>query len=309
MTSTRAQVLRTLRIDADDFVVEVGGGHDPFWRSNVIFDKYPFDNLHRADDLVHRAPVMIADANCLPLPDRGCDLLFASHIIEHLPTPDRFLGEVQRCARFVYLEFPARHRELLFGWSMHEWLVEVRDTHLTFYRNDLPQFFGEFFHSNYDFLLDAWMLRRHADLNRHAYCESAALTWEIAREGAFEHVTGSSPRGKARVNRAASVEVEYSWRQLGVLVLQKLLAKALLDRAVQAWRRRRRGAARVVTQALLDRLACPACRTGALTLAGDVVHCRSCGAEYRRRNGLFDLDVVGEEAGRLGLPSTPTGTA
>jgi len=296
MTSTRAQILRALPIAPGDFVVEVGGGHDPFWRSDIIFDKYPFDNLHRSEDLAHRAPVLIADATALPLREHGCDLLFASHLIEHLPEPDRFLAEVQRTARHVYLEFPARYRELLFAWSMHEWLVEVRGSHLTFYRNDIPQLFGDFFHAHYDFLLDAWMLRRHAALNHHVACPAGAITWEFATETAFEHVTRASARGSQRVNQAPASEVDYTWRQLGVLVLQRALPKPALDRLVGAVRRRRRGTARPVTQALLDRLGCPACRTGRLALDADTVRCAGCGRRYGRRHGLFDLDIVGEPA-------------
>ena len=91
MTRTRAEVLQNLEIQPDDFVVEIGGGHEPFWRSNIICDKYPFDNIHRSQDLVHSAPVLIADAGRLPLADASCDLIFASHIIEHLPHPDTFL--------------------------------------------------------------------------------------------------------------------------------------------------------------------------------------------------------------------------
>ena len=77
-------------------MVEVGGGHEPFHRSQLIFEKYPFDDIHRSQAIVYAAPVIIADAVRMPLPDKGCDLLFASHIIEHLPEPDQFLARCQR---------------------------------------------------------------------------------------------------------------------------------------------------------------------------------------------------------------------
>ena len=66
MTSTREEVLASIEPGKTDFVVEVGGGHEPFHRSQLIFDKFPFDNIHRSQALVHRAPVIIADAARLP---------------------------------------------------------------------------------------------------------------------------------------------------------------------------------------------------------------------------------------------------
>jgi len=290
--TTRNDTLSKLEIGRTDFVAEVGGGHDPFWRSDVIFDKYPFDNIHRSEDLADPVPVFIADANRIPLPDSGCDLLFASHIIEHLPEPDVFLDEVRRVSRRVYLEFPARNRELLFGWAMHSWLVEPRGTHLVFFRNNIPQMFGDLFHSHYDFLLDAWMMRRHAELNGHVYCASTDVTFEFATEGAFEHIAKTSRTGNARVDKAPPVEVDYTWRQLAALLTQKTLPRPLLDRLVQRARRQRRGAAAAVSHELLDRLACPACRAPALSLKGETVVCGSCERIYGQRGGLFDLDVM-----------------
>jgi hypothetical protein len=142
--STKTQVLDSLGIRRGDFVVEVGGGHEPFHRSDLNIDKFPFDNLHRIYGIVYHAPTVIADAARLPLPSAGCDWIFASHLIEHLPRPESFLEEIQRCSDKVYLEFPALNRELMFAWACHEWLVVPDGSHLVFYRNDIPQLFGDF---------------------------------------------------------------------------------------------------------------------------------------------------------------------
>jgi hypothetical protein len=298
-------VLQSLSIKPDDFVVEVGGGHQPFWRSDVIFNKYPFDNAHRSQDLVHSAPVLIAYATELPLPDKGCDVIFASHIIEHLPAPDQFLAEVQRCSDRIYLEFPSMTRELMFAWSFHEWVVTVEGSHLTFYREDIPQLFADFFHRHYDFLFDAWNIQRHGELNSWIYCSSADLTWEFAPEGAFQRALASSRSGQTKVNAAACERVEYTWRQIGTLIVQKLLPEPALGRLVAATRRRRRGTGKPLTQALIDRLACRKCNGGRLLLDDREIRCLSCDAAYGRRQGLFDLDT---SAGGSGwLPSSLQG--
>jgi hypothetical protein len=273
-------------------VVEVGGGHEPFSRSNVIFDKYPFDNIHRSQDIAHSAPVLIADAGRLPLVDDSCDLIFASHIIEHLPDPGLFLNEVKRCAKTVYLEFPGANRELMFSWAFHQWLVERRGLHLTFYKQDIPQLFGDFFHRGYDFLFDAWCEQRHEDLNSSVYGRSAELTWEIAAEGAFAHLLATCR--PERMNEAPIESVNYTLKQVTTLVLQKALPASVMNGLVSFVRRSRHGSPLTLNQALLSRLGCPQCRHRTLRLSGDVVRCDGCHREFAKRNGLFDLDVIGE---------------
>lgn len=292
MPGTREAVLNAIALAPDDFVVEVGGGHAPFTRASVIFDKYPFDNFHRSFDLVYPVPVFIADANRMPVPDGGCELVFASHVLEHLPAPDRFLEEVRRVSRRVYLEFPGRNRELLFGWSMHEWLIEARGTHLVFYRNDIPQLFGDLFHRHYDAVLDAWMLQRHPEINTSLLARSAELTWEFASIGAFEHVVATSPKGKDKVNFAEPAAVPYTPRQVAVVAARGLVPHAVLEPLARAARRRGRGAPPAITRALLDRLACPDCRHPGLRLEAEHLSCGACGRRYGKRGGLFDLDVL-----------------
>jgi SAM-dependent methyltransferase len=291
---TRDAVLRGLAITPGDFVVEVGGGHNPFWRADLIVEKYPFDSGHRTDKLIPNAPVIIADAVRLPLPDRGCDLLFASHVLEHVPEPQQFLTEIKRCSHRVYLEFPGFRRELMFAWSFHQWVIEVQGTHLVFYRNDLPQLFGDFFHRHYDFVLDAWTTRRHAALNNWVSIESALLSWEFARQGALQHALESSPRNGAKVNAAPLERIAYGWRQIVMLGVQGLLpglrpgwGSAVLGR----WRHR---APKPLRPALVRRLACQRCRS-ALRLQATEIVCDSCKAVYHERNGLFDFDVDPED--------------
>lgn len=285
----RSQVLASLDIRPTDFVVELGGGHQPFPRSDLILDKFPFDNIHRSQDLVHGAPLLIADATNMPLPDKGCDVIFASHILEHIPEPERFLAEVRRTSRRVYLEFPSMRRELMFAWAMHEWVVTVDGTHLTFYRENIPQLFGDFFHKHYDFVLDAWCIQRHEELNSWVFCDSDDLTCEIAADGAFERALQGSRQGKAKLDVAAPAQVEYGWRQVASLAAQKLLPRRALEALVTGVRGRRRGEPRPLTQTLVERLICLRCRAPKLLLGPRAIRCTGCGAEYGQRDGLFNL--------------------
>ncbi|UFW75199.1 class I SAM-dependent methyltransferase [Bradyrhizobium sp. WU425] len=66
------------------------------------------------------------DGKRLPFPDRSFDLVFASHVVEHVPEPRGFIEEMARVSRkFVYTEvpcelhlrtsFPAMQRSLNIG--------------------------------------------------------------------------------------------------------------------------------------------------------------------------------------------------
>jgi hypothetical protein len=289
MPERRADILRSLPIGPAEFVIEVGGGHAPFWRSDLIVDKYPFDTVHRTEDLFHAAPVIKADATRLPLPEKACDVLFASHMIEHLREPDKFIKEAQRCACRIYLEFPSVNRELMYAWAFHEWLVELKDRVLVFYRNDLPQLFGTFFHRSYDAMFDIWSSHRFADLNSHVFCDSNELSCEFARETALEYVLGHCVTGAAKVNSAVLTPVRYSWGELARLAAHQVAPEHVVRWLVQA-RSRRRGRPKAITQALVDRLVCLTCGAGGLALAPTEILCHSCHHRYVQRNGIFDFD-------------------
>jgi len=296
----RSEVLDALPVPESAFVVEIGAGPTPFRRTQLIIDKYPFENTERHGDVLNVAPILKADAVKLPLADRSCDLLFVSHVLEHIDQPTAFLEEARRCATWVYLEFPSRVRELMYAWSFHRWVIDILDgTTLVFHRNDVPQLFGDFFHQNYDFLLDAWSEERFAELNHSLHVETARLAWEFSPLTALEAALRASACGEDKVNYRSRYgatgvgEVSYS---RGVL-FKTLLWSVMPDRLLR-WRRLRQdrvNAERAVelTEAILARMICQRCRAGALGFVDghSAIVCRSCQARYERERGVFDFDV------------------
>jgi len=289
---TRTQALRRIEIGKTDLVIDVGGGHRPFWRADLVIEKFPFDNsLHRSGPMQFpRVPVIKADAMALPVPDRGCNLVFASHIIEHLPDPAGFIAEVKRCSRRVYLEFPSRQRELMFAWSFHTWLVETQGTVLRFYRDDLPQLFGPMFHEEYDAALGAWSDARHELLNTSLYCDSSKLECEFPRQTATEWLLSSSPAGDSRINFAQAIHrPHYSARENLALLAQSLLPGTVYSRLVKP--RRSESSPAPLPDRILTRLMCLRCRAANLRRSGPHIVC-PCGAVYKQERGLFDFDVA-----------------
>ena len=220
-----------------------------------------------------------------------------SHVIEHLEDPEQFVREAKRCAKYVYLEFPARPLELMYAWSFHRWLVEIRDGTLLFFRNDLPQLFGGFFHENYDFLLDQWSQERFEKLNSRLFVATDELRYEICGQTATQrvledcaHVGGKvnyrSEYGNQGVGRGRySLETRL---RVGVWATTPSFLIRLRNRLLQ---RRNRMQRRELTDEIAERLLCQACRKGRLRMKGEKISCVSCGRCYQSTQGIFDFDV------------------
>lgn len=297
----RSTVLRQLPIRPTDFVVEIGAGPAPFWYTQLILDKHPFENLERHGDIVNVAPVIKADAIKLPLADKACDVLFASHVIEHIPEPWKFIEEAKRCARHIYLEFPSALRELMYAWSFHHWLVDVEDGHLVFYRNDIPQLFGAFFHTHYDFLLDTWSEYRFAELNTYLYTRTDDLAYVVSPKTALEHVLERSAHGDQKINfpsqygHTGTGKVPYPVATRLKTLLWTMTPASLLRLRNSLRQRRNSGHRPELTEGLVARLVCQTCREARLNLqrgaTQGTITCMACGTLYKAIDGVFDFDL------------------
>lgn len=296
----RSDVLNSLPVARSAFVVEIGAGPTPFKHTKLILDKYPFENSERHGDIKKIAPIIKADAIKIPLADKSCDLLFVSHVLEHIDRPELFLQEAKRCSKWIYLEFPTRARELMYAWSFHKWLIEMENNKLVFYENDIPQIFGDFFHKNYDFLLDIWSEERFQELNNYVYIESDRLEFEFSQLTAFDYALRRSAKGEQKVNyrslygASGAGSVSYSRS----LLLKTLIWAVLPDRLIKLRRllmdKINAGRNPKLTKEILSRLICQKCRSNSLMLAngasGPEIVCEGCRKRYLQVGGVFDFD-------------------
>ncbi|MBN2013141.1 class I SAM-dependent methyltransferase [candidate division KSB1 bacterium] len=113
-----------------DLVLEVGGGHNPHPRSNIVVDKFHDSNYHRSDDVkVHKDQLfLIADGEHLPFKDNAFDYVINNHVIEHVPDPAQFFDELSRVAKRGYVEAPSLIGEHLIPKESHTWgILEIDD--------------------------------------------------------------------------------------------------------------------------------------------------------------------------------------
>jgi uncharacterized protein YbaR (Trm112 family) len=137
LTTTRITAFRRrlfLGIGPRDLVLDVGSGHRPHPRADVLCDRYLTDNAQRADGMVRDRPVVVADVTALPFATKSFDFVICQHVLEHVPEVERALVELSRIGKRGYIETPSRLWETLMGREYHLWLVERVADRLIFSR-------------------------------------------------------------------------------------------------------------------------------------------------------------------------------
>lgn len=111
-------------IKKNDLVLDVGSGDKPFWRADVIVDKYLEDDQQRHSGAMvydKRKLFVKADVEDLPFKDKVFDFVFCSHLLEHVENPDKAIMELTRVAKRGYIEVPSAILDLLQPFPPHLW--------------------------------------------------------------------------------------------------------------------------------------------------------------------------------------------
>lgn len=107
-------------------VLEIGSGHNPWPRSNVLCDLYPYDDTERSGPIkIDNRPFFVVDAAKLPFPDKSFDFIFCSHLAEHIDDIASFFKEIQRVGKAGYIETPNYLFEQAVGTTTHVWAFFV----------------------------------------------------------------------------------------------------------------------------------------------------------------------------------------
>ncbi|MBP1645544.1 MAG: class SAM-dependent methyltransferase [Bacteroidetes bacterium] len=127
-----------LKIKKSDRVLEVGSGHNPSFRSNVIVEKYIDNNYHRCGDvkIYPHQEFVNANGEDLPFKDKEFDYVICNQVLEHVDNPEKFINELTRVAKRGYIETPSLIGEFLFPKESHRWVILEIDNKLVFFEKE-----------------------------------------------------------------------------------------------------------------------------------------------------------------------------
>jgi SAM-dependent methyltransferase len=129
-------------------VLDIGSGHNPWFRSNVLLDRFVDDQTERCGPILTGGREFVeGDATNLPFPDKSFDFVYCSHIAEHIDDIAQFFGEIQRVGKAGYIETPNYLFEQMVGTTTHTWALWVQDGVLHAERKWVPGAPARVYHS------------------------------------------------------------------------------------------------------------------------------------------------------------------
>jgi len=260
-------------INKDALVLEVASGARPYWRSNVLLDKFVLDNSERSGDVTVDRDFVVSDVNKLPFKDKVFDFVIARHILEHLPEPENFLKELERVAKAGYIETPSSISEDMGGWDCHLWCVDVVDNKLKMMSKSkepnsqlkkIPQIFG----------VKAWesFISKHRSVFYTSYFWKDRIDFNIVNNGLIKKDLEST-------DTTFNIEQmrQYFWDRCSIKRKIKILIHKL----------RRSLFSKSKTYDLVDLLSCTKCKGGGgVNKFGGHLVCKECGNEFKCIDGV-----------------------
>lgn len=119
-------------------VLEIGPGADPHPRADVLLEMAFDDPAEYERQFGHDRPLrtdkelVFYDGTVFPFPDGAFDYVICSHVLEHVPDVERFVGECFRVARRGYFEYPLCYYEYMYNIGAHENYVKRIDGELRY---------------------------------------------------------------------------------------------------------------------------------------------------------------------------------
>lgn len=128
----------TFELPDNSIIADIGFGHDPVRGATYYIDRDLDESPDRGGRFAAEVPkdlFIAADVEQgIPLPDKCCDFVVASHIAEHMSDPEYFCKELSRIGKAGYIETPGVFQELREPRVVHNWFVTKYGNNLVFVR-------------------------------------------------------------------------------------------------------------------------------------------------------------------------------
>ncbi|MCG9128231.1 methyltransferase domain-containing protein [Candidatus Poribacteria bacterium] len=267
-----------MNIYPDDFVLEIGSGHNPKTRSNVLCDKFIEDNEQRGGKIVIDRPVVEADGQFLPFSDKAFDYVICSHVLEHVEDPNLLISELMRVAKRGYIETPSEIGERIYGWHYHNWVVNLIDGQLVLQKNSNSSLFGQLFHTLAK--NDKYWKRFHIT---HHHLFLIQYEWE----GNIDYVISDKQESVLDLKCDQTIEQlltsnNSEIKQNGFsVILKSMIPRGIVSQVKSVLAKKRNRS----TTPLSEILVCPQCKGEVLWEEQDL-HCKKCEQKYPIINGI-----------------------
>ncbi len=266
-----------MNVQVNDFVLEIGSGHNPSTRSNVLCDKFLIDDTQRGGQIVADRPIVEADGQYLPFADNSFDYVICRHVLEHVEDPELMISELERVAGRGYIETPSELGERLYGWPYHDWILNQVNDKLIIQKNQLDNQFGHLFHI---------LASRDPDFSRfhQSYHSLFLIQYEWNEKIKYELVNSDESILKKELGNIETLLANKLSNRSLSRWYGKILRKAMTDilptqltRQLKSWFAQRHQSNKSTD--LVEIVVCPLCKVD-VEWEEDVIICNSCKVAY-----------------------------
>jgi SAM-dependent methyltransferase len=267
----------TMNIKNSDLVLEIGSGHNPKPRSDVLCDKLPEDDAQRGGKIVHDRPFIAADGQYLPFADKSFDYIISCHVLEHAENPALFLSELMRVGKAGYIETPTEIGEKLYGWEYHKWVFKSDSDKLIIKKKTNDSQFGQLFHHLYTTDHNyAQFHTTHHNLFLIQYEWSGKIDYDIVESSNDLIDLNNIDVVKSLVDKQASAGVSGTIKSLVPSSLRQLAKGAIV---------KSQGRSRKTLKDIQNIIVCPKCKNQ-VQWHEDFISCLNCNSTYPICDGI-----------------------